>query len=79
MTKRVMLALLVLPATFVAGCNSDSGATASEEAAFKNRDKSNIKAPPADAMQPPSNFKSSLQGSGDPGTPPPKQSTPGGG
>lgn len=79
MSKRWILLFLVVPSIFAAGCNSDASATAAEEAAFKNRDKSNLKAPPSDAMQPPSNFKSSLSGSGDPNAKPPAQATPGGG
>lgn len=75
--SRLILASLLLPAVLVAGsgCGPGSNTTPDEEAAYKMRDKSKVKPPPAGAMKPPENFKSSLSGEGA-GSKPPSEATP---
>ncbi|RYG45832.1 hypothetical protein EON79_11645 [bacterium] len=60
--KKVLLPMLLATGLVVAGCNGEAGASAAEEAAFKNPNKSAATPPPADAMKPPAGFKSSLGG-----------------
>lgn len=64
--------LLATLCAFSAGCSSSSDSTTKqEEEAFKQRDPSKVKLPPADAMKPPSGFSSSINdGPGPKGTAP---------
>jgi hypothetical protein len=67
----LLLSALLLGA---GGCGAGSNTTPDEEAAYRDRGKSGIKAPPPGAMKPPSDFKSSLSGEGQGGPPPQGQS-----
>ncbi len=71
--KNAFLALSAVALVAAVGCGSESGATAAEEATFKDGKKPVVTIPP-DANKPPANFKSSLDMGGTPGGPPPGQS-----
>jgi len=65
--------LLAALCAFSAGCSSSDSTTKQEEEAFKQRDPSKIKLPPADAMKPPAGFSSSINDGPNPtGTAPAK-------